>query len=394
MHSPQMLLATLLLCFAFSLCVCSRDNIFDSPDLIDKTDTAKKAGRKLRSGDVEGALKILDKAIEERRDLLEAYRTRSYAREVYGYDIDGAISDLDKALEIKPENAYLLWKRAHLKRRYKSDFQGALLDYQTAQKYSSKSLTLHKQIANMKMELKDFDGAIAEMQSAIAILPEAIDFHIDMSVFLTLKEGPDKGIAHLQTFIDGYLRKRNGRLPKIVGERVRRNKASDGQKDYPNAKNPLSIIRHTQMNVDAFSWNDLQRQLSEMEEARELAKAFVQLGRMHTAKNDYEKALANLKTALDIDKNHEAAYGLRGVIYLSKGEYEKAIAELSDAIDITDEPYFFLNRGIAYLSFGNDKKAKSDFDYFLKIYPEGKMILDERVAETKQNIQKRQGQPK
>jgi tetratricopeptide (TPR) repeat protein len=59
-----------------------------------------------------------------------------------------------------------------------------------------------------------------------------------------------------------------------------------------------------------------------------------------------------------IDKNQEEAYAMRGVIYLSKGEIEKAIVELSYAADIADEPYFYLNRGIAYLLIKNDKNAQ------------------------------------
>jgi Tfp pilus assembly protein PilF len=91
-----------------------------------------------------------------------------------------------------------------------------------------------------------------------------------------------------------------------------------------------------------------------------------------------------LNTALEIDKNQEEAYGLRGILYLSNGENEKAIIELTSAIDIADEPYFYLNRGIAYLAGGNDKKAQIDFDNFLKIYPEGKAILNQRITEIKQ----------
>lgn len=170
--------------------------------------------------------------------------------------------------------------------------------------------------------------------------------------------------------------------PKVKGERVKK-KIPNQFKVSSKEKNPIRVQRYSQMDFNVSSWKHYEKQLAAIREARSLSKAFIELGKMYIAKNETDKAFNNLNTALRIDKNQEDGYGLRGLLYLSKGEFEKAIAELSDAIDIADVPYFYLNRGIAYLAIASDKKAQSDFDDFLEIHPEGRAILDQRITEIK-----------
>jgi tetratricopeptide (TPR) repeat protein len=375
---------TLSIFFTHSPNTFSQNNVFGKFEEYEKSGTAKKASRKLEANDVAGALKILDKAIEQKEDLFEAYRKRSFIRRYYNDDIDGAISDLNKAMEIKPDDVNLYISRAFLKKRYKNDLNSALLDYQIAQKYKPDSTILFSLIADLKSELKDFDGAIVEIKSALKIIPEDIDFHVKLSNLLLQKNQPDKAIVFLQGFLDDYVKKANGKLPKVRGERVKKKIPSEF-KDSSNVKNPIPVKRYSQMDFNVNSAKDYEKQLAEIERARSLSKAFIELGKMFISKNELDKAFENLNTALEIDKNHEEAYGLRGIIYLSKGEFEKAIAEFSDAIDIADVPYFYLNRGIAYLAIANDKKSQADFGDFLKLYPEGRAILEQRIAEIKQS---------
>ena len=390
MRKHFLFLTILTVCFTFSLTAFSQNNGFGNFEEYEKSETAKKANRKLQADDVDGALKILDKAIERKEDLFEAYRKRSFIRHYYNNDIDGAISDLEKAMEIKPDEVDLYISRASLKKRYKNDLNGALLDYQTAQKYKPDSTILYRLKADVRASLKDFDGAISEMQSALKVVPEDISLNVALSNLFGLKNDSDKAIVHLQGFLDSYAKKLNGKLPKVKGERVKK-KIPGEFKDSSKAKNPIPVKRYSQMDFNVNSWKDLEKQRAAVEEARSLARAFIELAKLYIAKNDIDKGFSNLNTALEIDKNQEEAYGLRGVLYLSKDDFEKAIVELSNAIDIADEPYFYINRGIAYLAIKNDKKAQSDFDDFLRIYPEGQAVLDQRISEIKQKMKESPG---
>lgn len=345
------------------------------------SEVVAKSRKKLDANDIDGALKILDEAIAKKVDLYEVYSHRYFIRHYYLRDFDGAIADIEKVLEIKPDDFSSYLSLGSLKES-KKDYSGALKVYETAQKYQPQSIEISVRKAFIKSNLKDFAGAMAEIQTALQNSPDSIGLQIQISQLLTVNKKPEQAISSLQSFLDDYVKKNNGELPKLKGEKVKKSKIIHN----PDGSSGEKVRRYSRMDFSANSSEDLKRQQDKIEEIRNLAKAYTVLGKLYIAQNDYQKAFKNLDTALLIDKNHEEAYGMRGAVYLSTGEYEKAITEFTAAADIADEPYFYLSRGIAYLLIKNDKSAQSDFDYFLKIYPDGKAILDQRIAEAKQKL--------
>lgn len=380
MKKSILLFAVFFLLSALSSEVFGQRNISGLFGDYDNSAAVQKANKKLEKNDVDGALKILDEAIEKKQDLFEVYRKRAFFRRVFKKDIDGAIADLNKVLELKPDDVESYISLASLKENYKKDFQGALKDYETAQKYQPDSVEIYTKRAFAKSNLKDFDGAIADMQSAMRLSPESIYLQLSMSELLRVNKKPDQAIAYLQTFLDDYVTKNKGVLPKLKGERVKKDKIVRN----PDGSSENKVRRYSQMEFSASSPEELKKQQDKIENTRNLAKAYVALGKLYIARNNFDKAFINLDTALTIDKNQEDAYGMRGVLYLSKGDYEKAIVELTNAAEIADEPYFYLNRGIAYFLIKNAQKSQADFNYFLKLYPDGKAILEQRTAEAKQ----------
>lgn len=393
MKKLPLLFFIIIIISCFALGVFAQKSVFSDIEQYDRSETAKKANQKLGKNDISGALKILDKAIEMNEDLFEAYRTRSFIRSWYKNDIDGAISDLDKAIEIKPDDFDIYISRAFLIKRYKKDYKGALKDYETAQKKRPDSTLVHQLKAIVKVELADVDGAMAEIQAALKIQPEDIDLHIYQTNLLIRKNEPEQAIGGLQNFLKYYADKKNGKLPKIRGEKVKKKIPSEFNKpDDPI--NSVPVKRYSQMSFNADSPEDLRRQQAEVAEARSLSNAFLLLGKLLISKNMFDEAFKKLNTALEIDKNQEQAYALRGILYLSQNQAERAIDEFSDAIDIADDPSFYLNRGIAYLLIRNERKSRSDFDDFLKLYPGGQSILSQRIVEAKQKLRGNADQPK
>lgn len=347
------------------------------------SEIVSKANDKIESKDIEGALKILDKAIANQRDLFEVYHRRAQIRRFYTKDIDGAISDLHKALEIRQDEEYIFFSLALLKRNFKNDVQGALQIYETAQKYHPNSSELYSRIAFAKSDLNDFAGAMTAMQTAVKLAPDSINLQVSLSDLLYQNKKTDEAVAGLQNFLDDYVKNANGKLPKVRGERISKDK---NPRNPDGTKSEITARRYSQFDFTVMPVNNWQKWERELSEARSLAKAFIALGKLHYAQKNIDKAFSNLQTALQIDINQEDAYGFRGAIYLSNEEYGKAIVELSRAIDIADEPSYYLNRGITYLLTKDDKNSQKDFNYFLKLYPEGQEILDRRIAEARQKI--------
>ena len=50
-------------------------------------------------------------------------------------------------------------------------------------------------------------------------------------------------------------------------------------------------------------------------------------------------------------------------------------------------PTMFLGRGIAKLLAGSETEAQKDFDKYLQLFPNGKMILDREIEKAKQKVQ-------
>jgi hypothetical protein len=79
-------------------------------------------------------------------------------------------------------------------------------------------------------------------------------------------------------------------------------------------------------------------------------------------KGDYDRAIADLTRAAELDQNFQAAYYNRGIIYSRKGDYDRAIVDFTWAIKV-DPNYAsaYYHRGIAYEAKGDRQRAKEDF---------------------------------
>ena len=54
-------------------------------------------------------------------------------------------------------------------------------------------------------------------------------------------------------------------------------------------------------------------------------------------KREFEKALADCDTAIQLDPDRAAAYAGRGFVWAAKQDYDKAMADLSESIRLDSE---------------------------------------------------------
>ncbi len=96
---------------------------------------------------------------------------------------------------------------------------------------------------------------------------------------------------------------------------------------------------------------------------RRLADVYSIRARIRHEQANYEGALADLSTAIDLAPHNPLFYNNRGVNRAYKGDLDRAIADFSKAIEL--DPRFveaYVNRGNAYSNKGQKGKAKQDFD--------------------------------
>ncbi|MBB3062736.1 tetratricopeptide repeat protein [Microbulbifer rhizosphaerae] len=158
----------------------------------------------LRYGELEDALRLLDKAAEIQPDNPDVFLERGalhsqlnnddlamrdfkkaiaiaptdfrgpfnlgLAKEFIG-DLDGALESINKAVELNPMNFNIIAKRGLLQQKI-GKVQGAVEDFDKALELNPKSADLFNLRGDIKREAGDFEGAFRDFDKAIALKPD------------------------------------------------------------------------------------------------------------------------------------------------------------------------------------------------------------------------------
>jgi len=350
------------------------------------SETVRQAGEAMRRGDAAGARAILDKAIEKKKDLFEAYRMRSSVRS-FGGDLDGAIVDLSHAIDIKPDAAELYQQRARF-RMFRRDATGALKDFDQAIAYGLKSEKVYAGRGDLKRDAGDFDGAIADYQTAIGINPDYVQAYSDWSFALDRQGDADGAIVRLEEFLDRS--ERDGKMPRVkidnpnvVGVLIKRDgEDTDGKQVFMQGQGGYRI--------SAASPEEMQKKMEAVERNHNLAGAFGSLGRLYERKDNFDKALLNYGKALSIKKDDGYLRATRGKLRLKMNDVKGAVEDLSAAAAApTGAPDRDADKGILLVLQGKDDEAQKEFDKYLQIFPNHKEFLNKRIEDARQKRQQR-----
>ncbi len=345
--------------------------------------TARKAAEKLTKGDRTGAIAILDKAIQQRKDLLEAHKMRGNVRSMGG-DLDGAIADYSAVLEINPNDAEMYEQRAMF-RTFKRDYSGALKDYNAAIANGLKSEKVYSGSAAVKRDMGDMEGSIADYQTAIAINPNFASAHIGLSITFEKKGDLNGAMVHLQDFLDRYEGKRNGKLPKLtngqpIGESIsikRDGKETDGSQVF-------MVGNEVTASYSAKTPEEAEKKQANMEQLMNVSLAYFNLGRIYAKKDELDKALENYEKGMKIKKDDPYAYGLRSDIRIKKGDLQGAIDDLTFVVKSPlRSPGFHFENALLLVLQGKDGEAEKELALHLQMFPGAKEGLDKRIEEAK-----------
>ena len=336
----------------------------------------------MNRGDLKGAISVLNKIVEKRKDLFEAYKMRA-SLYLFSGNIAGAVSDLDSAIEIKPE-AELYAQRANYK-TFLRDTEGALKDFDYAISHGYKTDAAFIGRATLKRNSGDLDGAIADYRVAVGLNPDAAQAHVGLASTLDQKGETDSAISLLQDFLNRYEQKRNGKLPKSKME-------TTGQsvviKDKKSEKEDNQIFLQGQQmttNISANTKEEADKQLKKQETILNVSLAYANLAQMLERKGEFDDALLNVNKSISMFKGDFYPIGLRGKILLDKGDLQGAMTDLNAAIaKMPNIATHYTDRGIVFLLLGKDAEAQKDFDKYLQLAPSGADNLNKRIEEANQ----------
>jgi len=103
---------------------------------------------------------------------------------------------------------------------------------------------------------------------------------------------------------------------------------------------------------------------------KDMSNAYYYRADEYRMTKQYDKAISDCTSAINLNKNNAAAYGTRGESYRMKSEYDKAINDCTKAIELNPKSAFAYGaRGSAYRMKGNVKQAVSDLNKALELNP-------------------------
>lgn len=350
---------------------------------MNKSEYARKAAEKLARGDRAGAIAILDKAIEQRKDLDETYAMRGHLRLGAG-DLDGAIADFTEAIKLTPNNAKLYEVRASF-RGFKRDYAGALQDYDAAIAHGLKTEKVYVGRGRIRHDMGDVEGAIADYRFAVALNPMNASAQTGLAWVLERKGEVEAARVQLQDFLDRYEGKRSGKLssaPGIThtGEGVpikREGKEADGTQVTMGSS---EFVTTSEVN----SPTNAAGQEAKLEQQLNLAHAYATLGRLYAQGNEFERALENYEKGLKINKTDPYLYKLRSESRIKRGDLQGAIDDLTIVVNsrMGGAPSN-LDKGLLLLLQGREAEAEKEFALHLQTYPGSKEYLTRTVEEAK-----------
>ncbi|MEO6246700.1 MAG: tetratricopeptide repeat protein, partial [Opitutaceae bacterium] len=277
-------------------------------------------------GDQDGAIADYDHSIRLDPKNADAFNNRGHAKQLKG-DLDGAITDFTKAIELRPDYALAFVNRGAAKRA-KGDRLGSLDDTDQGLRLQAPvaktnpspapapppvvarpkpATTALIRSANTKRGRRDFTGARADLDKAIAADPDYPDTYV-MRASLRASQNDLTG-ALTDTNMALILR------PTFAGAFIER-----------------GIIRRTQRDY-AAAISDLDRAIAL---DPKLAGAYFNRGLVHEARRDWRAAIADFERTIALSANHVAAFNSRGYARQQQGDNAKAIADFTEALNLSD----------------------------------------------------------
>jgi tetratricopeptide (TPR) repeat protein len=81
-----------------------------------------------------------------------------------------------------------------------------------------------------------------------------------------------------------------------------------------------------------------------------------------------QRAIADLNSAIALDRNRGILYTMRGTVYMRLNDRENAIRDMNQGVRLTPNGNAYLSRGIMHLNFGNLAAAREDLNTAAQLF--------------------------
>ena len=262
---------------------------------------------------------------------------------------EAAIADLNMAIKIDKKNAVYLFARGYAYYNIK-EYRRAIEDYTKAIEIDNNNAKYYKDRAHANNEIEEYEQAIEDFTKALDIDNNNAECYAGRGRAYERKEKYNLAIADFSTALN--IEPDNKAACKLL-----RALAYFQNKEYERALEDITAL--------------------EGKEGIDLTEIYYLFALMHKKEGKNELAIKYLTKALEKKENADY-YHERGDVYYGEGEYDLALKDMSSAIDI-DSNYakFFVHRAIVYKKRGELGLAVKDINSALKIDSnEGAYIIE------------------
>jgi tetratricopeptide (TPR) repeat protein/predicted Ser/Thr protein kinase len=365
------------------------------------------------------ALIVDGKPLRFRSALIAALRGRALAQIGKGA-FDLAIDDCTAIVQLDPKQAeaYRVRAEAHLAKR---DWDRALADCQTAVEHAPKSALAYQTRARAYMGKRAHEEALAACDRALELDPQAAEtYRVRAEVHLArgdygrviddctaaLRFDRQLGPAYALRARAYYSQKEYTQAVKDCDEALRLDPKSIsayqvqveayqdlGEKDRAALISAEAARQIEPRSADEYynrGWffnrsRDYDKAIADLGKAtqldREHVEAYVEMATAYLDKKKPEEALRSCEKVLQLSPKHAIAYKWRGDAYREKKAYGRAIRSYDEAIRLNPKYAIgYNNRGLAYDNKKDYDRAIRDYDEAIRLDPKFSLAYSNRAG--------------
>lgn len=290
--------------------------------------------------------KLVTAIIQKSAQSAKEYHMRGTAR-MDCLDWEGAIADFTQAILLAPENADAYNNRG-LAWMKKEQYLEALCDFTEAIQRNPKFLGAYNNRGLVQLKRQEWDSAIEDFSQVLTIQPSFVFGWNNRGLakynkqdFLGAVEDYTQAILLNPQFIEAYL---NRSITYFV------------LKQYPKAlEDCTKVLELSPKNNTSQGYY--------------LASVYYQRGNTKRELQDWNGALQDFTTSLEIDPNYVKSYQGRAWIKEEQKDWNGAIRDYSEAIRLDPQASYYYNRAVSYSQLEQFPEALQDYTQAIQIQP-------------------------